>query len=118
MSEQNVKEIVKTAYKALDDKKAEDIRILYIADISVMADYFIICNGNNKQQILTMQDNVIEQLEKIGVEPKNIEGKNADTWILMDYRDVIIHIFDTENRNFYNLERLWRDGKEIDINNI
>lgn len=114
----NAKEMVKIIFKALDEKKAENIKILDIKHISVMADYFIICNGSNKHQILALQDSVIEHLTKAGFTAKNIEGKNGESWILMDYRDVIVHIFDNENREFYNLERLWQDGKEIDIEQL
>lgn len=114
----DIKELVKIIYNALDNKKAENIKILYIADVSIMADYFIICNGTNKHQILAMQDAVDEALCKIGIEPKGIEGKNGDTWILMDYRDIVVHIFDSENRSFYDLERLWQDGKEINITSL
>lgn len=109
------KEMVRIIVKALDEKKAEGIKVLDIGHVTVMADYFIICNGSNKHQILALQDNVIEKLEQAGFEPKNIEGKNGESWILMDYRDVIVHIFDSENREFYNLERLWQDGKEINM---
>ncbi len=111
----DIKELLKIIFNVLDDKKAENIKIINISDISVMADYFVICSGNNKHQILAMQDAVEEALEKIDVIPKNIEGKNGDTWILMDYRDIVVHIFDTENRDFYDLERLWRDGKEVSL---
>lgn len=114
----DIKELVKIIFKALDNKKAENIKIINISDISVMADYFIICSGDNKHQILAMQDAVEEALEKIEVIPKNIEGKNGDTWILMDYRDIVVHIFDSENRSFYDLERLWQDGKEVSLESL
>ena len=114
----DIKELVKIIFQALDNKKSENIKIINISDISVMADYFIICSGDNKHQILAMQDAVEEALEKIEVIPKNIEGKNGDTWILMDYRDIVVHIFDSENRSFYDLERLWQDGKEVSLESL
>ena len=114
----DIKELVRIIFQALDNKKAENIKIINISDISVMADYFIICSGDNKHQILAMQDAVEEALEKIEVIPKNIEGKNGDTWILMDYRDIVVHIFDSENRSFYDLERLWQDGKEVSLESL
>ena len=114
----DIKELVKIIFQALDNKKAENNKIINISDISVMADYFIICSGDNKHQILAMQDAVEEALEKIEVIPKNIEGKNGDTWILMDYRDIVVHIFDSENRSFYDLERLWQDGKEVSLESL
>ena len=106
--------MVKIAYDALDDKLAEDIKIIDIRSISVLADYFIIADGNNKNQVQAMVDNVEEQLGRAGYEPKQVEGTRGSNWILMDYGDLIIHVFDEENRLFYDLERIWRDGKEVD----
>lgn len=99
--------------EALEEKKAEDIKIIDISHISIIADYFIIASGSNKNQIQTMADNVDELLAKKGYTNKQVEGYTNADWILMDYKDVIVHIFDKENRLFYDLERIWRDGKEI-----
>lgn len=107
--------MVKIAYDALDDKLAEDIKIIDIRNISVLADYFIIADGNNKNQVQAMVDNVEEQLGRAGFEPKQVEGVRNSSWILMDYGDVIVHVFDEENRLFYDLERIWRDGKTLDM---
>ena len=107
--------MVKIAYDALDDKLAEDIKIIDIRSISVLADYFIIADGNNKNQVQAMVDNVEEQLGRAGYEPKQVEGTRGSNWILMDYGDLIFHVFDEENRLFYDLERIWRDGKEVDV---
>lgn len=109
-----IKEFVKLAIDALEDKKAEDIHIIDISEISTLADYFIIANGTNKSQIQTLADHVEETLSKAGLLLKQTEGYDAANWILMDYRDMIIHIFDKENRLFYDLDRIWRDGKLID----
>lgn len=98
---------------ALEDKKAEDIRILDISGISVLADYFVIANGMNRNQVQAMADSVEDALGRAGYEPKHIEGYQSANWILMDYKDVIIHVFSKEDRGFYDLERIWRDGKEI-----
>lgn len=98
------------AVNALEDKKAEDIRIIDISEISTIADYFIIADGSNKSQIQAMADNVSEMLGRAGVSLRQMEGYQSANWILMDFRDVIIHIFDRENRLFYDLERIWRDG--------
>ena len=106
--------MVKIAYDALDDKLAEDIKIIDIRSISVLADYFIIADGSNRNQVQAMADNVNETLGKVGVEPKQLEGYQNANWILMDYRDVVIHIFDEENRLFYDLERIWRDGEIVE----
>ena len=78
-----------------------------------MADYFIIASGNNRNQLQAIADNVSEKLHKIGADLKQIEGYDTANWILMDYGDVIVHIFDKENRLFYDLERIWSDGKEV-----
>ena len=108
--------MVKIAYDALDDKLAEDIKIIDIRSISVLADYFIIADGNNKNQVQAMVDNVDETLGRAGFEAKQIEGTRNSSWVLMDYGDMIVHVFDEENRLFYDLERIWRDGKVLDVN--
>ncbi|MCH5257108.1 MAG: ribosome silencing factor [Lachnospiraceae bacterium] len=108
------KELAKLAIEALEDKKAEDIQVIDISEISTIADYFIIANGSNKNQIQTMTDNVSEVLGKAGYPEKHIEGYQNANWILMDFNDIIVHIFDKENRLFYDLERIWRDGVMID----
>lgn len=114
----NSSEIVKLAITALEDKKAEDIKIIDISEVSVIADYFVIANGTNRNQIQTLSDHVEETLGRAGVELKQVEGYNSANWVLLDYRDVIIHIFDKENRLFYDLERLWRDGKTLAADNL
>lgn len=112
------KEMAKLAINALEDKKAEDIKVIDISHISTIADYFIIANGTNKSQIQTMTDNVAEVLGKAGHPEKHIEGYQNANWILMDFQDIIVHIFDKENRLFYDLERIWRDGVEIPVENL
>ena len=106
-------EMVSIACKAIDDKKALDIKVIDIREVSVIADYFVITSGSNLNQVQAIVDNVEEQLGRAGVEPKQIEGTRNSNWILMDYGDLIIHVFDEENRLFYDLERIWRDGKQI-----
>ena len=86
------------------------IKIIDIEKVSTLADYFIIASGTNRNQVQAMADSVSEKLGRAGVEPKQMEGYQTANWILMDYRDVVIHIFDEENRLFYDLERIWRDG--------
>lgn len=112
------KELAKQICDALADKKGEDIKIINISDVSVMADYFIIASGTNRSQVQAMADNVEEMLGKAGTEPKQIEGYQSANWILMDYRDVIVHIFDRENRLFYDLERIWRDGTSMTVEEL
>lgn len=114
----NSSEIAKLAVTALENKKAEDIRIIDISEVSVIADYFIIANGTNRSQIQALSDHVAETLGKAGVTLKQMEGYDNANWVLLDFRDVIIHIFDKENRLFYDLERIWRDGKMIEAENL
>jgi len=110
----NSNEMVKIAINALEEKKAENIRVIDISKVSVLADYFIIAEGKNRNQIQALTDSVEKELGKAGVEPKQIEGYESANWILMDYADIIVHIFDNENRLFYDLERIWRDGVCVD----
>lgn len=114
----NSNEIAKLAITALEDKKAEDIRIIDISEVSVIADYFIIANGTNRSQIQALSDHVEETLGRAGIALKQVEGYDNANWVLLDFRDVIIHIFDKENRLFYDLERIWRDGKIVDADSL
>ena len=109
------KEMAKLACEALADKKGEDIRVIDIAGISVLADYFIIANGSSESQVQAMVDNVEEEMHKAGYSLKQREGYGSGNWVLLDFGDVIVHVFDKENRLFYDLERIWRDGKNIGI---
>ncbi|MFT4142862.1 MAG: ribosome silencing factor [Mobilitalea sp.] len=109
----NSKLMVKLAYEAMDEKKAEDIQVIEIKDISIIADYFIIANGTNSSQVDALVAAVSDKLGRNGFEPKRIEGVRSASWILMDYGDVVVHVFSKEDRLFYNLERIWRDGKLV-----
>ncbi len=113
MSKVNSKKIASVAYAALDDKKGYDIRVIDISDISPVADYFIIADGNNPSQVEAMVDEVRDRLLQLGFEPKRIEGARNSGWILMDYGDVVVHVFSSQDRLFYDLERVWRDGQVI-----
>ena len=108
------KELTKLAVAALEDRKAEDVTVIDISEISPIADYFIIANGTNQNQLQAMRD----ALYKAGVKVQQIEGNQSSTWILMDYGDIIIHIFSKEDRLFYDLERTWRDGKVVDVSDL
>ncbi len=108
-------DLVKKAIQALDDKKAEDITVIDIREISTIADYFVIASGSNQNQLAAMQDSVDEAMYKEGIQARQIEGNRSSTWILMDYQDIIIHLFSKEDRLFYDLERIWRDGKVVDV---
>ena len=109
------KMMAQIACKAIDDRKGQDIKIIDIHNVSVIADYFVIASGTNSNQVQAIVDNVEEQLGRAGFEAKQIEGNRNSSWILMDYGDVIVHVFDEENRLFYDLERIWRDGKVLEM---
>lgn len=109
------KMMAQIACKAIDDKKGQDIKIIDIHNVSVIADYFVIASGTNSNQVQAIVNNVEEQLGRAGFEAKQIEGNRNSSWILMDYGDVIVHVFDEENRLFYDLERIWRDGKVLEM---
>lgn len=112
------KTLAKIAYNALDDKKGIDITVIDISQISVLSDYFIIAGGSNENQVKALADNVADEFAKLQVPSKHVEGYQNANWILMDFGDVIIHIFNQDDRLFYDLERIWRDGQIIDINKL
>ncbi len=112
------RKMAKIAYEALSDKKGEDIKVIDISEISVLADYFIIANGTNESQVRALVDNVEEQLSKAGFDAKQREGYGSGSWVLLDFNEIIVHVFDKENRLFYNLERIWRDGKEMNLEDL
>lgn len=105
--------MAKLAVLALEEKKAHDIRILDIKSISSMGDYFVIADGSNRNQIQAMCDSVEEKMQLAGVPLKNREGYSNGGWILLDYYDIIVHIFSNEERSFYDLEHIWRDGNIV-----
>ena len=106
------------ACDALEDKKALDVKVIGLEKISTLADYFIIASGANRNQVQAMADNVDEMLGRAGHQPKQVEGYQSANWILMDYGDIVIHIFDEENRLFYDLERIWRDGQSVELSQL
>lgn len=111
MSENRTLEMVKLTKKALEEKKGQNIKVIDISKVSVLADYFIIADGSNPNQVQAMVDSVEETLGKAGYPCRQIEGYGSANWILMDYGDIIVHAFNREDRLFYDLERIWRDGK-------
>ncbi|MBS5872635.1 MAG: ribosome silencing factor [Clostridiales bacterium] len=110
-------DLVRAAVRALDEKKAEDIEVIQITELSVVADYFVIANGTSNTHVRALAGEVEDQLSKLGVEADHIEGR-ATGWILLDYSSVVVHVFHKESREYYNLERLWADGKVIDIQDM
>ncbi len=110
--------LLKTMIDALEDKKGEHITVLDISGISILADYFVIVSGSNQNQVKALADAVEEKLRAHRVEPKSIEGYRGAGWILMDYQDIVLHVFHEEDRAFYDLERLWRDAKVVDVKSL
>ena len=108
------KEMVRIAVNALEEKKGEDIKIIDIHGVSVIADYFVLASATNNSQLHALVDSVEEKLFKAGYECKQKEGNMTSTWMLMDYNDVIVHVFSQEDRLFYDLERIWRDGSILE----
>lgn len=104
--------------KAISSKKGLNIKLIEIGDISSLADYMVIATGTSSTHVKAIADEVEYQLDEAGVSVSHIEGYRSNSWILLDYVDVIVHIFSDEAREFYDLERLWQDGKEFDISDI
>ena len=111
-------ELVREIVKILDKKKAKDIQVLKIGELTTIADYFIIATGGSSTQVQALCDNVEEELLKQGIKHSSLEGYNTATWILLGYDDVLVHIFQEEPREFYKLEHLWQDAPVIDISDI
>ena len=105
--------ILKTAVENLYKKKGKEIRILKVDDITVMADYFVICTGTSNTQLKALAGEVEFKLGEMGIEPLHTEGYGSSNWVLLDYGSVIVHVFYRDTRDYYNLERLWADGTEI-----
>lgn len=105
------REKLKAIYKVLDEKLAKDIKVLNIEKISSVADYFVIASGSSLRQVTALEDAVNDELAKYGENPRSVEGKVSATWILMDYGDIVVNIFEPDVRQTYNLERLWVDAK-------
>ena len=103
-------ETAKMAVKALDSKKALDIKVIKIQDISAIADYFVIATGTSSTHVKALADEVEAQLDEAGISVSHVEGYRSNSWILLDYVDVVVHVFSDEAREYYDLERLWQDG--------
>ena len=110
-----LKEIVKKIYNIIEDKKGDDIKVIDISKVSSIADYFIIASANNINQVQAISDEIDFALGKEGILPKAVEGNKNATWMLLDYNDIAVHIFLREDRAFYDLDRIWRDGTEVEI---
>lgn len=108
-------EMLRTIIKTLDNKKAESIKAIKITDLTILADYFVIANGTSTTHTKTLAEEVEYQLSQNGVEPNRTEGYNGSSWVILDYGDIVVHVFYKETRDYYQLERLWADGEKIDI---
>lgn len=112
------KEMARIAYRALEEKKGEDIKLIDISKVSVMADYFLIANGTNDSQVRALVDSVEDELLKAGYAVRQREGYGLGSWVLLDFSDIIVHVFDKENRLFYDLERIWSDGRTVAVEDL
>lgn len=111
------KEIAMTAVRALDAKKAADIEWIDVSSLTTLGDYLVIASGSSTTQVKALADEVEEKLSELGIEPHHIEGRST-SWILLDYTSVMVHVFHTEARNFYALERMWADGTKLPVEEI
>lgn len=111
-------ELAEQTVKILDEKKALDLKLIKISDISVLADYFVIATGTSSTHVKALADEVEFKLKGLGVEASRKEGYRSNSWILLDYSSVVVHVFTPESRSFYDLDRLWRDGETVDISGL
>ena len=112
-SKEMSREMSKIAIEALEDKKASDVRVIDISEVSVLADYFIIAGGSNRNQIQAMSDEVEKKLGQAGHEVRQIEGYETGAWVLLDFGDVIVHIFSPDRRRYYSIEDLYKESKVL-----
>lgn len=115
MSKISQNDMLKTIIKAMDSKLAEEIKLIGIKDLTIVADYFVIANGSSTTQTRAIADEVEFKLKQQGIEPIRTEGYADSTWIVLDYGDIVVHVFYKETRDYYKLERLWADGEQCDI---
>lgn len=111
-------ELTKNAVKILDNKKAEDILAIKVRDLTIISDYFVIASGNSTTQVKALADELEFQLGQQGIHPRRIEGHHGGEWIVLDYQDVVVHVFYKAAREFYSLERLWADGEQMNLDDL
>ncbi len=111
-------ELAKETVKILDEKKAMDLKAIGIKDISVLADYFVFSTGTSSTHVKSLAEEVEFRLKQLGVSPEHVDGYRSNSWVLLDYGNVMVHIFTADAREFYNLDRLWQDAEKIDISDI
>lgn len=108
-------ELTKKIVRVLDDKKAEDIQVIKVRDLTIVADYFVIASTNNSTHVKALVDEVEFVLKEQGASPLHTEGYQHANWIVLDYADVVVHVFHEETRGYYNLDRLWSDGQKVEV---
>jgi ribosome-associated protein len=114
----NTQEKLEKIVRILDSKKAEDIQVIGITNLTIIADYFVIATGTSTTQVKSLADEVDFQLGQLGIEARGIEGVRAANWIVLDYNDIVVHVFYRDTRAEYQLERLWADGEQVDISHL
>ena len=114
----NIDKRIETIVKAADDKKAFDISVLDLNGLSSVADYFVILSAGSSRQAISISENIEDEMSKGEYEPLNKEGYNTGSWVLLDYGDILVHVFNKDEREFYDLERLWIDAKNIYIDEL
>ena len=112
------KEMALLLAQAMDSKKGKDIRVLEIDGVTTLADYFVLCSGSSAPQLKALADAGEKAMKDHGILPHHVEGHRGGTWILQDYGDVVVHVFDKEARAFYDLDRLWADAKTVDLSDV
>ncbi len=111
-------ELAEQAARILDEKKAADLKVIRIADISVLADYFVIATGTSSTHVRALADEVEFKLGRLGTQPIHKEGYRSNTWVLLDYGSVVVHMFTADARAYYDLDRLWSDGKNVGLSDV
>lgn len=111
----NSKKLLQIVVQAADSKRAEEIVALDVQNISFLADYFVIMQATSDRQVKAIAENIEEKVQEAGLIVRDIEGKDAANWVLLDLGDIVVHIFKTETRQFYNLEKLWVDAPLVDV---
>lgn len=111
-------ELIKLAVQILDKKKADQIDVIRVEDITILSDYFVIASANNTTHVKALADELEYELKQLGRMPVRIDGYQSANWIVLDYSDVIVHIFHEETRNYYNIEKLWADGEQVDVKEL
>lgn len=115
LNEIETDDLLKVAVEAIEDKLGVDTVVLNVGEVSSLCDYFIITSGSSQRQVKSIAESVEDSFTQLGLEPRGKEGYTSQNWVLLDYGDIMVHIFDDENRGFYNLEKLWKDAPYVEM---